>query len=88
MKMSVYSINDIKTGIFYPPMICHNHADALRTGTRIFTGQNEMAQFPADYKIMCIGTFDDQTAEIVSHKPEFLASGEEIITAMKGPKNG
>lgn len=79
MIMKLYSVYDVKTGIFYPPQVCHNAGHAIRLHMDIFTQDKNISRYYSDYSVFEIGTFDDQTGELVSSKPSLLMTGAEII---------
>lgn len=87
MKAQVYSILDNKTGLFTAPVLCHNNPHAMRVFTDAFRGESQYAKFPGDFSVMNIGTFNDETGEIESCKPQFVATGAELITSAGGLKS-
>ena len=77
MLSRVYSIYDVKTKVYLPPVYCQNDDDAMRFMTMRLEGFPLMAKFPQDYRLYYIGTFNDANGVLErSDKPEFVC---EII---------
>lgn len=83
MKLKMYSIYDTKTGIYNPPMALHNAAHAMRVHTEVFTGNNQFGKFPADYSVMEIGTYDDQTGNLEKTEHKLVCTGAELVAEAK-----
>lgn len=80
MKQQMYAIHDVKTGIHYGPACYMNNAHAIREFTQIFNSQNNFSKFPADFNIINIGTFDDQSGFVTATEiPSLLCNGSELI---------
>jgi len=82
MILRMYSVYDIKSKIYHPPQYCHNTGHA----TRMFTSQFQKAgsvmhDFPNDFQIFEVGSYDDQTAELEGLKnPTLVCSVADLIT--------
>jgi hypothetical protein len=75
MKQNVYTIKDAKSGTFATPFFSINDATATRSFQQAANDPNTtINQFPEDYALYKLGTFDDASAEIVSNLPEFVSN--------------
>jgi hypothetical protein len=65
MVVKIYSVYDKKTR-FYGPLLClQNDGHAGREYKRMFSKeQHPVSQFPDDYQIYCLGSFDDSNGKI------------------------
>lgn len=71
--MNFYAIYDLKAGYYLTPFIAHNHHVAKRMFTASCSDSNtSLYQFPTDYELFLIGSFDEQTAEIATVEKESL----------------
>ena len=60
MKLSMYSVFDLKTRVFFPPMVFHNAEHAKRDLQVQLRKGGMMAEFPADFELYQVGDwFDD-----------------------------
>lgn len=76
MIYGIYVIRDIKTS-FLTPTIDYNDAAALRNFRMAFSNENSIIGFqPSDFELYKIGTFDNETGNIVSFpKKELICDG-------------
>lgn len=59
MVQLVYSVYDLKTEVWMPPTVFVNEGHARREMGRFLRRGGQMAEFPDDYELCQIGTFDD-----------------------------
>lgn len=73
MIFKVYSVLDSKAGAFAPPFFLVNDELALRSiaGARL-DPNSMMSRFPGDFKVFCIGEFDDELGTLVPASPRLL----------------
>jgi len=65
MQTRVYSIRDAKAEVFNQPWFAKTHGEAERNFAQLSRDSKSMvAQFPEDYDLYYIGTYDDQTGLI------------------------
>ena len=70
MISQMYAVYDEKTQFHLPPFTAHNNSDALRQIKRLlFQGESIFQQFPEDYKLYHIASYNDATGVIESKKP-------------------
>lgn len=67
MELKMYSIRDAKGEIFNPPFYKKTHGEAERDFHQLCKDEKSMpAQYPEDYDLYFIGTYDDATGKINS----------------------
>jgi len=67
LNQQLYSVYDSKVQSFSPPFIQRNNADATRNFAQAAAEPNsQLAQFPSDFSLYFIGTFDSETG--ILHK--------------------
>jgi len=73
-KTMVYSVYDSKVKYFHFPMFMRNRGEALRSWEQVANDEkSSICLHPADFSLMELGEFDDQTAKISFHDvPESL----------------
>lgn len=65
MILNAYTLHDLKARNFSPPFFAANHAVATRMLTDLVNDMNTtVGRHPADYRLFCVGSFDDQMGEI------------------------
>lgn len=86
MVVGMYCIYDIKTCVFHPPMFCHNDDHAIRVCHQVGQqGKQIFAEYPEDFKLFCVGSFDDATGQIKSlPSPRYVAN---ILDLFRGDKD-
>lgn len=61
MKYNVYTIHDSKSLTYNQPFFAVNHAVAKRLVSDVVADiETPFGRHPADYRVYCIGLFDDQ----------------------------
>lgn len=67
MELRVYSIRDSKAEIFNQPFFQKTDAEAQRSFAQLIRDpKSTINQFPEDYDLYFLGTYDDQTGVIKS----------------------
>lgn len=76
--MELFSVYDSKGKFYSPPFMARNQFEATRTfQTLAKDKQTQVGQYPADYDLFKIASFDDQTGRI-----EPLAALQQIAKAL------
>lgn len=66
MIVNVYAIYDSKTQSFLQPWYAQNHATAFRNMELACRDpKSGFVQFPVDYTLFCIGSFDDERGALL-----------------------
>lgn len=73
MIFKIYSILDSKAGAFAPPFFLANDQVAIRSVAAARNDPNGlMGRFPDDFKLFCIGDFDDEIGTVVPQSPKLI----------------
>lgn len=77
--MEMYAIRDKKAETFFQPMYMPHHASAVRQfSTAIQKGEGDLANYPDDFDLYYIGTYDQKTAMHSNVTPELIITGKAI----------
>lgn len=75
MILKAFAFLDIKTGSYSRPFFVNHLAEAIRMASEIGSDKSTMVgRYPADYELVEIGTFDDQTANMGAQVPHPLGT--------------
>lgn len=73
MIFKIYSILDTKAGAFAPPFFVANDQVAIRS---VLAARNDpnglMGRFPDDFKLFCLGDFDDEVGVLSPSAPKLI----------------
>lgn len=65
MRMNLYSVLDVQVKSFCPPFSAVNDAVAKRDFAYAANDlTTNVGRYPSDYKLYCIGSFDDEIGEV------------------------
>lgn len=80
MKLKIYAIHDDKMQAFSRPLFFQNHGTAIRSfSDAIQDPKSDYARHPSDYRLYCLGEYDDNTGIIVSlSQPEYVVHAIEL----------
>ena len=74
----MFSIQDTKAQTFNPPFYQKNHAEAIRTFSKICNDDTSMlSQFPEDFILLHLGAFDDETGELIPTSPSNIGTASQ-----------
>lgn len=81
MELKIFSIRDAKAECFNQPFFQKTHGEAERNFTQLVKDQKSMiAQFPEDYDLYYLGTYDDQTGLVkVLDTPQHVIKAISVI---------
>lgn len=81
MNVKVFSIYDIKAACHAQPFFLPNEGQAIRAfGDLVQDNKTQIAAHPGDYSLYLIGTFDNNSGELISEKkPKFLSAAADFI---------
>lgn len=76
MKANLYTVYDSKVKAYLPPWIAPNHVTAFRNLELACRKPDApFVQFPGDYHVFCLATWDEQTGTLAVHEvPESLGN--------------
>lgn len=69
MKFQLFSIYDRKTEVYTAPMCFHNAEHAKRDMRRELMKDTMLSQFPEDYELVHVGSWDDTKATLEGLSP-------------------
>lgn len=80
MRLNLYSIMDSKAKTYARPFLFQHDGEALRAFQgSVQKGDTQLSQFPEDFILYKIGSFDDQSAEIASIKPVYVGKAVDYV---------
>ncbi len=91
MIKKMYSLYDVKSEFYGAPVLFHGDEDAKRGFQGIFQNPGSMfATYPEDYRIFCIGSFNDNSGEVVAEQPTRLVCELKSLDRVRDtdPKGG
>ena len=70
MISKVYAMYDVKANFYHPPIVLANDEVLKRAIISQYKdSDNQVSQFPEDFKIYCIGDYDDNSGVIKPLSP-------------------
>lgn len=76
MKHRIFAVYDVKAYAYLPPFFMPEKGMAARVFSDCVESEShQFGKHPEDYTLFFIGSFDDETAEIVSITPETVLTG-------------
>jgi len=80
MIHQVIAVQDIKVGAFSKPVAVPTDGAGVRAfQDAVNDPSTEYNKHPEDYSIFNLGTFNDQTGELITAKPTHLASAVALL---------
>jgi len=81
MVKQVYSFHDSKVCVYHAPMVLLNDGEARRLAADCAAdSQTPMSRHPADFRLVRIGEYDDNSGKIVPLAvPEFVCDLSEFV---------
>lgn len=84
MLSNIYSIYDVKSGLYGPAMTFVNDATAIRSFQEMLTSPDQnslLSLYPADYILFCVGEYNQETGLIKPHvAPINIIAGMQAFT--------
>lgn len=83
--LRVYAVRDVKADAFGSLIVCPTKGLALRAFADACADQRSpMAQYPEDYNLYELGTFEPNSGELVGHKvPVHVASASSVVETLR-----
>lgn len=81
MKIELFTVKDVKAGRFTGVVMFPNRQVALRafsTAVNDKSSQSLLSQYPEDAQIFCVGTFDDESGELIQTS-EFVCNALDLV---------
>ena len=87
MIINVYSVYDLKARCYSTPFFQHNDGVALRSFIDLVNDTRSAIYAHAeDYTLNQIGTFNDDTGELISVKPKTLVTAASVQEPKEDPR--
>lgn len=82
MEMKMFSIRDAKAECFNQPFFSKTHGEAERNFIQLAKDQKSfVSQFPDDYDLYFVGTYDDQTGTLRPlDTPQHVAKAVNVLS--------
>lgn len=85
MNNEMFAIRDRKIGAYKAPFTARNAGDATRMfAGAIKQGNTQLSEYPEDFDLFYIGSFNDLSGQLDSVKPEFVCSAISLVGASAG----
>lgn len=83
MQTKAYSVRDSKAEIYNQPFFQKSHGEAERTLLSLVKdGKSMISQYPDDYDLYFIGTYDDQTGVFSPlNTPQHMQKARHVLDA-------
>lgn len=80
MKLLVFSVYDIKACAYERPFFVPTKGEAIRAfGDIAKEEKHPISKHPEDYRLHCLGEFDNESGKLVSKDvPEFLVGASDF----------
>ncbi len=77
----LYSIFDNTTQLFEPPFVDINNGSALRRIQDLMMSnpQSPYSKFPDDFSLMCVGTWNEETANVYTDGADLVQPLNKIV---------
>lgn len=81
MKLNLYSVHDVKLGVYITPFAARGDVDALRQISSAMKDPQlagaAMVQTPSDFTLCHVATFDDESGQF-----DFEVAGPTVLTPL------
>ena len=83
MKLEIVTIRDSALNCYMRPVFVRALGEAIRSfQDEVNNPQGELAKHPSDYELHHIGSYDDQTGQLIDlHTNELLARAKDLVNA-------
>lgn len=84
MLSRLYSVYDSKALAYSPPFIAGTDGLAVRMLSEL-VGDNttNIGRHPSDFRLYCVGTFDDQSGGLAPHMSEHIVDAVALVPYQK-----
>jgi len=80
MITQIFAVYDKKTGVYGQPFTSNHEANASRSVQQAANDvSTSLGQYPADYALYRIGTFDDQNGALCAVVPEHIVEVASLL---------
>lgn len=82
MKLNFYAVKDLMTERYMNPALAENDDVAIRQFKSNINHINLWKDNPSDYDLMCVGSFDDESGEVIGELRK-VVNGRSAYNAFK-----
>lgn len=80
MKLQAFSLRDTKAEVFAAPFFVPNENIARRlVGRMLQDHRSDLAQYPADFMLYSVGTYNTENAALISEQVELVCSVSSLL---------
>lgn len=81
MKYQMYSIFDLKVGVYHAPIFFRSSGEAIRSFVAAATeGSSLLSKYPKDFSLYSLGEWSDETSTFdIFKEPRFVAVLHDLI---------
>lgn len=85
MVLKCFAIYDIKAEVFNTPWFMGTNGEAVRAFKDLVNDSNTTpGRHPEDYRLMCLGEFDNKTGSFTSNEVASLGFGTDYVNLPSG----
>lgn len=80
MNKKLYTVRDVKTGIYEVPLAQISHGEAERTFQSLLKDSNsKISKYPEDFELYYLGDYDNLTGTVIPNSsPQFIMNGAAV----------
>lgn len=83
MEINLYSVFDVKAGVFQQPIFVINDAVAIRSFDAVVKDKShEIGKYPSDYSLYHIGVFDTDSGHIYPGRKDSNTNPTKVIDGL------
>lgn len=81
MKLLAFAVHDSAMGAYHPPFFVNASGLAVRGfGDQVLKQDSEFNRHPSDFSLWEIGSYDDETGQMVPAVPKQVSRAKDWIT--------
>lgn len=84
MITEIYSLFDVKAMTYGRPVFVPTIGVLIRELQGALSGDDMLSKHPEDFRLFRLGSFDDQSGQVVVHQPEFVLEVSSLREAQGG----
>lgn len=79
MILRAFSVHDIRADVFNVPFFKRSVGEAIRDFTELANDeQSFVAKYPSDYRLLVVGSYNDETGVLVAEQPTNLGFASDF----------
>lgn len=82
MILRAFSVHDVRADIFNVPFFKRSIGEAIRDFTELANDEQSLvSKYPSDYRLLVVGSFNDQDGSFVTEQPTNLGFASDFKRA-------